>query len=129
MASMPTSTRLFILLASLLGATGVACGAYASHGLSDWASAQQIEYFNTAVSYQLFHAITLLAVCILSLFYRSMILLISQCFFTLGVVFFSGSLYGYVLSGVKLLGAITPIGGLLLILAWLLLGLSVFIKK
>lgn len=126
---MPTSTRLFILIASLLGATGVACGAYASHGLSNWASPQQIELFSTAVTYQLFHAITLFAVCILSLFYRSRILLISQCFFALGVVFFSGSLYWYVLSGVKLLGAITPIGGLLLILAWLLLGLSVFIKK
>ncbi|WP_413702119.1 DUF423 domain-containing protein [Psychromonas sp. KJ10-10] len=61
--------RLFLLIGALLGASGVALGAYASHGLQSWASITQIEYFQLAVTYQLFHAIVLVAVSILALFF------------------------------------------------------------
>ncbi len=107
----------------------MALGAYASHGLSGWASSQQIEYFQLAVTYQLFHAITLLVVCVLSLFISNRFLLISKIAFVLGICFFSGSLYLYVLTGTKTVAAITPIGGLLLIIAWLLLLVSLFKDK
>lgn len=122
------NTRLFLLLASLLGATGVALGAYGSHGLAKWATSTQIDYFQLAVLYQLLHAITLLAVSILSLFITSRLLLASQIFFVIGIVCFSGSLYLYVFTGTKMLAMITPLGGLALISAWLLLA-SAFIKK
>jgi uncharacterized membrane protein YgdD (TMEM256/DUF423 family) len=118
------TTRLFLIIASLLGASGVALGAYASHGLSAWATVKEIDYFQLAVTYQLFHAITLLAVCILSLFITNAFLIASKIAFVLGVVLFSGSLYLYVLTGTKILGAITPIGGLFLIVAWLLIALA-----
>lgn len=123
------TTRLFFIVASLLGASGVAFGAYASHGLAAWATLKQIEYFQLAVTYQLFHAITLLAVCILSLFITNAFLFASKIAFVLGIVLFSGSLYLYVLTGTKILGAITPIGGLFLIVAWLLIALCLLTHK
>ena len=118
------TTRLFFIFASLLGAAGVALGAYASHGLSAWATAEQIGYFQLAVTYQLFHALTLFAVCILSLFISSYFLLASKIAFVLGILLFSGSLYLYVLTGTKILGMLTPIGGLLLIIAWCLVAVG-----
>ena len=124
--NLSNTTRFFLIIASLLGATGVALGGYASHGLSSWASSEQIDYFQLAVSYQLFHAIALLAVCILSFFINSYFLIASKIAFLLGVVLFSGSLYLYALTGTKILGAITPIGGLCLIVAWCLLAISLW---
>lgn len=118
-------SRLFLVLAALLGATGVALGAYASHGLASWATPTQVEYFQLAVNYQLLHAITLLAVSIVGLFITNRWLTISQISFVLGITFFSGSLYLYVFTGTKMLGMITPIGGLLLMIAWLMFAISI----
>lgn len=120
-----TRLRLFLVIAALLGATGVALGAYASHGLTRWATEQQVEYFQLAVTYQLLHAITLLIVSVCALFIKNRYLLISQIAFVLGISFFSGSLYLYVFTGTKLLGMITPIGGLLLIIGWLMFATSI----
>ncbi len=117
--------RLFMVIAALFGATGVALGAYASHGLTQWATTQQVEYFQLAVHYQLLHAITLLMVSVCGLFIYNRFFLISQISFILGISFFSGSLYLYVFTGTKLLGMITPMGGLLLIFAWLMFAVSV----
>jgi len=122
---LPKRTRLVLIIASFLGATGVALGAYASHGLKSWATPAEVEYFQLAVTYQLLHAITLLAVTVLSVFISSRLLSASKIAFVLGIFFFSGSLYLYVLSGTKIVAAITPVGGLLLITAWLLVLLSV----
>ena len=102
----------------------MAAGAYASHGLAVWATATQIEYFQLAVTYQLFHAIALLVVCVLSIFINSRFLLLSKIAFVLGICFFSGSLYLHVLTGTKILWAITPLGGMCLIVAWLLVVLA-----
>ena len=122
------NTRLFLLIAAILGATGVALGAYGAHGLTKWASPTQIDYFQLAVLYQLLHAITLLSVSILSLFVSSRLLLASQISFVMGIFCFSGSLYFYVFTGTKAFAMLTPFGGLLLIIAWLLLA-TTFIKK
>ena len=122
-------SRLFLLCSAILGASGVALGAYASHGLQSWASATQVEYFQLAVTYQLLHAITLLVISAFSVFISNRVLLASQICFVLGITFFSGSLYLYVLTGTKMLAMITPIGGLLLIIAWLLFAVSMFRKN
>ncbi|MEH6453596.1 MAG: DUF423 domain-containing protein [Psychromonas sp.] len=118
-----------MVIASLLGATGVALGAYASHGLASWATIKQTEYFQLAVTYQLFHALALLAVSTLTIIFDNVFLTVSKIAFVLGIVFFSGSLYLYVFTGTKILGAITPIGGLLLIIAWLSLAIAVIRKQ
>jgi uncharacterized membrane protein YgdD (TMEM256/DUF423 family) len=122
-------SRIFLLLSSLLGASGVAFGAYASHGLKSWASVTQVEYFQLAVTYQLLHAITLLAVSIVAFFISNRWIISSQISFVLGIILFSGSLYLYVFTGTKMLGMITPIGGLFLIIAWLMFAVSLFRKS
>tara|TARA_R110001583_G_scaffold19176_1_gene75394 strand:- start:30608 stop:31012 length:405 start_codon:yes stop_codon:yes gene_type:complete len=121
--------RLFLLLGAILGASGVGLGAYASHDLKSWASIAQLEYFQLAVTYQLFHAITLVLVSIVGIFFSNRWIIASQITYVLGILFFSGSLYLYVFTGTKMLGMITPIGGLLLIIAWLLFAVSIFRKS
>ena len=123
------TARLFFIIASLFGATGVGLGAYASHGLASWATITQIEYFQLAVLYQLLHALFLFVITLLSLILNNRFLLSSQVACVLGIIFFSGSLYLYVLIGTKILGAMTPVGGLWLIIAWLLMALAVLKRK
>jgi len=118
--SLNKRVKLLFVIAALLGATGVALGAYGSHGLSRWASAIQIGYFQLAVTYQLLHSIALLALSILSILITNRYLLASQICMSLGILFFSGSLYLYVMTDQKTFTWFTPIGGLLLIIAWLL---------
>jgi len=122
-------SRCFIVVAALLGATAVMLGAYASHGLASWASMQQVGYVQLAVKYQLFHTITLLMIALLSTFFPHRLLSISLWAFTLGTVCFSGSLYYLVFAGSPLLALITPLGGLLLITAWLCVAMSMFFKQ
>lgn len=122
-------SRYFIVVAAFLGATAVILGAYASHGLSTWANAEQVAQVQTASQYQLFHAITLLIVALISSLFPHRLLSLSLWFFTLGTFCFSGSLYYLVFLGSKLLVLITPLGGLLLICAWLCLGISMLFKQ
>jgi len=122
-------SRYFIVVAAFLGATAVILGAYASHGLSAWANPAQVIQVQTASQYQLFHAITLLIVALIRSLFPRRLLSLSLWFFTLGTLCFSGSLYYLVFVGSKLLVLITPLGGLLLICAWLCLGISMLFKQ
>jgi uncharacterized membrane protein YgdD (TMEM256/DUF423 family) len=120
-----TGPRWPLLAASLLGATGVMAGAFGAHGLASRVSPERLEVWQTAATYQLFHSIALLALA-LSILYASNLTKKSTALWVcrswlLGVIIFSGSLYGLALSGITWLGAITPIGGTLLIVGWALL--------
>lgn len=120
-----TGPRWPLLAASLLGATGVMAGAFGAHGLASRVSPERLEVWQTAATYQLFHSIALLALA-LSILYASNLTKKSTALWVcrswlVGVIIFSGSLYGLVLSGINWLGAITPIGGTLLIVGWALL--------
>jgi uncharacterized membrane protein YgdD (TMEM256/DUF423 family) len=119
-----TQSRCFIAVAALLGATAVMFGAYASHGLSIWANPEQISQVKLAAQYQLFHALALLMTTILSSLLVSRLLTLSLYCFSIGTLCFSGSLYYWVFFTSKLLVLITPLGGLLLIVAWLSIALA-----
>ena len=127
--SLSKSSRYFIVVAAFLGATAVMLGAYASHGLSTWASSSQVSQIQIASQYQLFHAITLLAVVLINSLFTHRLLSLSLWLFTVGTLCFSGSLYYLVFLGSKLLVLITPLGGLLLICAWICLGISMLFKQ
>ncbi len=111
-------------LAAICGFLGVALGAFGAHGLKAHLSAQQLQTWHTAVQYHLIHSLALLGVAILM--HQSPKPLISGAgfCFLLGIVLFSGSLYGLALSGPRWLGPITPLGGLMFLLGWLLLALG-----
>ncbi len=108
----------WILLAALFGASAVATGAFGAHGLKARIAPELLTTWSTAAAYHLAHSFALLA---LGLYAQatSRPITLPAGLFCAGIVVFSGSLYILVLTGVKWLGAITPIGGLLLIAAWL----------
>tara|TARA_B100001245_G_C22796355_1_gene383956 strand:- start:445 stop:819 length:375 start_codon:yes stop_codon:yes gene_type:complete len=116
-----------LLLASLSGFTGVALGAFAAHGLRGKLSENMLNVFQTGVSYQLWHTMALIGVAVLLLRSPdSTLLKATGVLFALGIVLFSGSLYLLTLSGIGKLGMITPLGGVLWLVAWLCLGLAVW---
>ncbi len=118
-------SRTFLILAALFGATGVAAGAFASHGLSALVEPRLVGIFVTAAQYQMIHAVALLGLAMLSTFkfFRTWSVVAGLLFVT-GILVCSGSLYLRVLYDLPRLGAITPIGGFAFILGWLALGIS-----
>ncbi|MDX1490966.1 MAG: DUF423 domain-containing protein [Pseudohongiellaceae bacterium] len=117
--------NLFIILAGINGFIAVGLGAFGAHGLKNILSADLLSTFNTGVQYHMYHSLALLAVGVLVLHYPNQALLkTSGYLFTLGIVIFSGSLYILALSGVRWLGAITPLGGVAFLAAWALLAWS-----
>jgi uncharacterized membrane protein YgdD (TMEM256/DUF423 family) len=128
--------RIFLVIASVFAATGVALGAFGAHGLEKLTTNEKILHgFQTGVSYQLYHALALIATGIL--FERipgKMMNWAGTCFIT-GILFFSGSLYALTFlkiresSAIKIVGPITPVGGLLFIAGWLLFLFAVMNKR
>jgi uncharacterized membrane protein YgdD (TMEM256/DUF423 family) len=111
--------KLFITLASLSGMLAVVFGAFGAHALKGRLDDYAQGIFQTAVQYHFYHSLALLAVGIIALSHPNIALLRSSGWlFTLGIVIFSGSLYLLSLSGLRWLGAITPLGGLAFIAGW-----------
>ncbi len=110
--------------AAISGFIGVAAGAFGAHGLQRHVDPALLSVWHTAVLYQLVHTLALLALVGLASHVGHNALKWTSRLFTAGIVIFSGSLYVLVLSGVKWLGAITPIGGLCFLAAWACLALS-----
>jgi uncharacterized membrane protein YgdD (TMEM256/DUF423 family) len=110
--------KTFLLVGSLAGFLGVAFGAFGAHGLRARLSPEMLAVFETAVRYQMYHALAILAVGLILGRMDGWLFRTAGWLFTAGIVLFSGSLYALALSGVTTLGAITPIGGLLFLLGW-----------
>ena len=120
----------FLIIAALLGALSVALGAFAAHQLKAMVSADILQLFETAVKYQMYHALALLATGILLQQFPVKQLHWAASLFIAGVILFSGSLY--LLCYIKhqqipatWVGAITPFGGLCFIAGWILLAVGV----
>lgn len=111
-------SQFFLMVAAFLGATGVMLGAFAAHGLKSRLSATLLSAFETGVTYQFYHTLALLVVALWLKQTHSVWLVASGYFWLVGVLLFSGSLYALALTGVKWLGPITPLGGLMFILGW-----------
>ena len=111
--------KLFITLASLSGMLAVVLGAFGAHALRDKLDTYALGIWETAVQYHFYHSLALLAVGIIALSQpQTAMLKASGWLFLLGILVFSGSLYLLGLSGVRWLGAITPLGGLAFIAGW-----------
>lgn len=118
--------NLFLVFASINGFIAVALGAFAAHGLKNILTPDLLNTFQTGVQYHMYHALALLGVGLLTLHYpNNPLLKTSGYLFLLGIILFSGSLYILALSGIRWLGAVTPLGGVAFLTAWALLALSV----
>lgn len=116
--------RTLVMTAAILGALGVAAGAFGAHGLREQLSPEQLRAWNTGADYHLLHAIALLGVAWARTRWPGAISAVAAAAMVLGIVVFSGSLYVLALSGMRWLGMITPIGGLAFIVGWLALALA-----
>lgn len=113
----PEAVRRRILVAgALLAGLGVALGAFGAHGLRAVLDSAALGWWQTAVQYQMWHAVALVALAALPAAHGRPAFLLG-----LGTAIFSGSLYLMALMDLRWLGAVTPIGGLLMIAGWLLL--------
>jgi uncharacterized membrane protein YgdD (TMEM256/DUF423 family) len=103
----------------------VILGAFGAHLLKDRLSVDTLDVYNTGVQYQMYHAIGILIIAVLIERLPSQKLAIwAARLLLIGIVLFSGSLYALALSGVKVLGAITPLGGIAFIAGWICLALA-----
>jgi uncharacterized membrane protein YgdD (TMEM256/DUF423 family) len=113
--------RLFVLLGIAFAFLAVALGAFGAHALQERLSAADAGIFETAVRYQMYHALALLFVGAAAVRWPGGATTIAGWLFVAGIVVFSGSLYTLVLSGVRAWGMVTPLGGLAFLAGWALL--------
>ncbi len=120
-------SALFLFIASVSGLLAVALGAFGAHGLREILSAQQLTTWETAVRYQMWHALALTMISLqLNQHPDSALLKCSGWLMTFGSLLFSGSLYALCLTGQKWFGPITPVGGMLLLSGWFFISLFAF---
>ena len=113
--------KTFIILGAVNAFISVALGAFGAHGLEGKISEHYMSVWEKAVSYQMYHALGLIAVGILVQVTGAPLLGAAGWLMLLGIIFFSGSLYILAVSGISILGAITPIGGVLFLAGWVCL--------
>lgn len=121
---MTPSRRGVLVTAAVLGALAVAAGAFAAHGLSSRVSPRMLEVWETAARYQMWHVLALLAVAASEPLWKHRAAAIACAAWIAGIVLFSGSLYALVLTRVRALGAVTPVGGALLMAGWVLIAVA-----
>jgi uncharacterized membrane protein YgdD (TMEM256/DUF423 family) len=111
--------RTFLLIGSALGFLGVAFGAFGAHALKTRLSADMLAVFETGVRYQMYHAFAVLIVAAaIGQLGSARLLVLAGWSFAAGVLLFSGTLYALAFTGIGVLGAVTPIGGLLFLAGW-----------
>ena len=118
--------RVFFIIGALSAGIAVAAGAFGAHGLKGRLSSEMIAVFEVGVRYQMYHALALLAAAWVMSKWPSALITAGGWSFVGGTVLFSGSLYLLSVTGVKWLGAITPLGGLAFLAGWLCLALGVW---
>ena len=116
----------YITIASLFAALAILFGAFGSHALKERLSAQSLEVYDIATRYLMFHALGIFLIALLGFQLPKESLEIPVIMMIVGTSIFSGSLYLIAMLDFKKLGMVTPIGGLLLIVSWLLLAYNTY---
>ncbi len=118
--------RTFFTMGALLAFLGVALGAFGAHALKQRLPTDLFDVFEVGVRYQMYHALALLAVAWAATQWPGSGLTIAGWLFVAGIVVFSGSLYVLALTGVRWLGAVTPLGGVAFLAGWVYLAWHVW---
>jgi uncharacterized membrane protein YgdD (TMEM256/DUF423 family) len=116
--------RLFFALGSASAFLAVAAGAFGAHALRARLSPEYLAVFDTAARYQMYHALGLVAVAWAASRWPGPLVQLAGWLFVAGTLLFSGSLYTLSLTGIRWLGAITPLGGAAFLAGWVCLVLS-----
>ena len=118
--------KLYLIAGSLFAALAILFGAFGSHALKEKLSLEELEIYDIATRYLMFHALGIFGMGILGYQVPSQILIIPFSLMAFGIFIFSGSLYLISLIGYKKLGMVTPIGGLALIISWIMLAYNIY---
>lgn len=113
--------RAALAAAALAGGAAVVLGAFGAHALRNSLDASALATWHTAVDYEFWHALALLAVGVLARDRATASLRVAAVAFVVGILFFCGSLYALALGSTRAIGVITPLGGLALIVGWIAL--------
>jgi uncharacterized membrane protein YgdD (TMEM256/DUF423 family) len=116
--------RFFFSTGAMSALVAVAAGAFGAHGLRGRLSPESLAVFETAARYQMYHGLALMAAAWAAGRWSGSLPFAAGWLFLVGTVLFSGSLYGLALTGVRWLGAITPLGGVAFLAGWVCLALS-----
>lgn len=119
---------IWVVVAGISGFLAVALGAFGAHGLKTYLQPELYQVYQTAVEYQFYHTFALLFLGLSSGSMPAVWVTRAGWAFSFGIVLFSGSLYLLALTGIKILGAITPIGGIAFLLGWGLLTYSAWLS-
>jgi uncharacterized membrane protein YgdD (TMEM256/DUF423 family) len=118
--------RVIATAGALSAFTAVAAGAFGAHALRMRLSAEMLAIFEVAARYQMYHALALIACAWVAARWPGTLVMASAWLFIIGSVLFCGSLYILSLTGLRCLGAVTPLGGIALLAGWLALGAAVW---
>ena len=118
-----------LVAASVAGALAVVLGAFGAHALRALLDERALAVWHTAVDYQFWHALALLAAGVLAMHRTSRALRVAAVAFVAGIVLFCASLYALALGAPRAIGAVTPLGGVALIVGWLTLALHAWRER
>ena len=118
--------RTILLAGAIFMALAVLLGAFGAHALKKVLAPDMLVIYKTGVEYQFYHALGLLLIGVIGFHIRSKYIQWAGLFISIGIIIFSGSLYVLTLSGIKALGAITPIGGLSFVVGWIFLAIAIW---
>ena len=121
-----TADRWLFTGAADFGIAGVIAGAFGSHALKKHLTPEMLAVYGTATQYLMYHVVAILAAAWAWARWQQRLFIVAGVFFIAGILLFSGSLYGPAVTGTKWLGAITPVGGLCLLVGWMLLARGAF---
>ena len=116
--------RIFISASAILGLIGVALGAFGAHGLKEKLSTDMMAIYQTGSDYHLIHAVALFGIGILARQLDTTAIKVAGIAMIFGIFVFSGTLYALAISGMRILGAITPIGGVGFMVGWAALAVA-----
>lgn len=116
--------KTFVMIGALAGVVGVALGAFGAHGLRGRLAPDMLAVFETGVRYQMYHALALVALGGLAPLLAGRLPVVAGWAFTIGIVLFSGSLYLLALTDIRILGAVTPLGGVAFLIGWACLAIA-----
>ncbi len=117
-----------LIIGSVFAALSVLLGAFGAHVLKNRLSIEDLAIFETAVRYQMYHALGILLMGVSSFYLTEKLVSAPAYFLILGIIVFSGSLFLLVFTNLRWFGAITPIGGLCLIIGWLLFAYNIYFQ-
>jgi uncharacterized membrane protein YgdD (TMEM256/DUF423 family) len=119
------NARLWLMLGAIGGFLGVCFGAFGAHALRSRLAPDLLAVYRTGVEYQFYHAFALLVVGLCALQRPIRAFDVAGACFAAGILLFSGSLYALALSGVRVFGAVTPVGGVLFLAGWISLAIGI----